>query len=478
MMRRHFGLATALATTLALATPAHAVTELQWWHAMTGGNNDIVNKLAADFNASQSDYKVIPTYKGGYADTMNAGIAAFRAGNAPHIMQVFEVGTATMMSATGAIKPVYQLMKDAGEPFDPKAYLPTITGYYSTSKGDMLSFPFNSSSMVMWINKDELKKAGIAEIPKTWPEVFDAAKKLKAAGHDTCGFSNAWATWAHIEQFSAWHNVPIGSKANGLDGFDTELKFNSPLHVKHLQNLIDLQKDKTYDYSGRASAGEGRFGSGECAIFLTSSGYYATAKGTAKFDFTSAPMPYYPDVAGAPQNSIIGGASLWVMGGKKPEEYKGVAKFFAFLSDTDRQAKLHQESGYLPITKAAYEKTKADGFYEKNPDPADAAEGADQQGADREFARPALWQHGADARTSGPRRSKRRWRARRPPRKRSTPPCRAAMPCCGRLKRPQNRAIRWRLPLRFGEGAVMTRNPWPLLQATSTDKTSGSSKTP
>ncbi len=153
----------------------------------------------------------------------------------------------------------------------------------------------------------------------------------------------------------------------GLDGFDTVLKFNSPLHIKHLQNLIDLQKDKTYDYSGRANASESRFGSGECPLFLTSSGYYATAKGTAKFAFTSAPMPYYPDVAGAPQNSIIGGASLWVMGGKKPEEYKGVAKFFAFLSDTNRQAKLHQESGYLPITKAAYEKTKADGFYEKNP---------------------------------------------------------------------------------------------------------------
>ena len=184
MALRQFGAAAAVTVALALATPAYAVTEIQWWHAMTGGNNDIVNKLAEDFNASQSDYKVVPTFKGSYPDTMNAGIAAFRAGNAPHIMQVFEVGTATMMSATGAIKPVYQLMKDAGEPFDPKAYLPAITGYYSTSKGDMLSFPFNSSSMVMWINKDELKKAGVAEIPKTWPEVFDAAKKLKAAGHD------------------------------------------------------------------------------------------------------------------------------------------------------------------------------------------------------------------------------------------------------------------------------------------------------
>ena len=366
-MTKPIHLAALLAVSVAFTTPALAVTEIQWWHAMVGGNNDVVNRLAEEFNASQSDYKVVPSYKGGYPDTLNAGIAAFRAGNAPHILQVFEVGTATMMSAKGAVKPVYEMMKEAGEPFDPKAYLPTITGYYSTAKGDMLSLPFNSSSMMMWVNKDELKKAGVAEIPKTWPEVFEAAKKLKASGHPTCGFSNAWVTWAHIEQFSAWHNVPIGTKANGLDGFDTVLKFNSPLHVKHLQTLIDLQKDKTYDYAGRTSTNEGRFSSGECAIFLTSSGAYATFRNSAKFEFTSAPMPYYPDVQGAPQNSIIGGASLWVMGGKSANEYKGVAKFFSFLSDTNRQAKLHQESGYLPITKAAYEKTKADGFYQKNP---------------------------------------------------------------------------------------------------------------
>ncbi|WP_404288959.1 sn-glycerol-3-phosphate ABC transporter substrate-binding protein UgpB [Microvirga sp. RSM25] len=357
----------ALALGLATSTSAFAQTEIQWWHAMTGANNEVVNKLAEEFNNSQKDYKVVVSYKGQYADTLNAGIAAFRAGNAPHILQVFEVGTATMMGARGAIKPVYQMMADAGENFDPKAYLPAITGYYSTAKGEMLSFPFNSSSMVMWVNKDELKKAGVSEIPKTWPQVFDAAKKLKAAGHETCGFSSAWTTWAMIEQFSAWHNVPMATKANGLDGFDTEMKFNSPLHVKHLQSLIDLQKDKTYDYSGRDSKSEGRFTSGECAIFLNSSGFYGNVKANAKFDYTSVPMPYYPDAQGAPQNSIIGGASLWVMGGKKAEEYKGVAKFFTFLSDTDRQAKLHQESGYLPITKAAYEKTKASGFYEKNP---------------------------------------------------------------------------------------------------------------
>ena len=365
--RRSFA-ATLLAFSALHAVPALAQTEIHWWHAMTGANNNVVVKLAEDFNASQKDYKVVVTYKGSYADTMNAGIAAFRAGNAPHILQVFEVGTATMMAAKGAIKPVQDLMKDAGEKFDPKAYLPAVTGYYSTSKGEMLSFPFNSSSSVMWLNMDALKKAGIAKDQlKTWPQVFDAAKKLKAAGYDKCGFSSAWITWLNIEQFSVWHNVPLATKANGIDGFDTELKFNSPVHVKHLENLVELQKDKTFDYSGRTNTGEGRFTAGECPIFLTSSGFYGNVKANAKFEWANAPMPYYPDVPGAPQNSTLGGASLWVMGGKKADEYKGIAKFFTFLSDTDRQAKLHTESGYLPITKAAYEKVKASGFYKSNP---------------------------------------------------------------------------------------------------------------
>ena len=227
----------AVAAALLSAAPAWAATELQWWHAMTGANNDVVNKLADEFNKSQPDFKVVPTYKGGYPDTMNAGIAAFRASNAPHILQVFEVGTATMMAAKGAVKPVYQLMKDAGEPFDPKAYLPAVTGYYSTAKGDMLSLPFNSSSMVMWINKDALAKANIDHASlRTWPGVFEAAKKLRATSNPTCGFSTAWITWGMIEQFSAWHNVPIGTKANGLDGFDTKLEFNTPLHEKLLHD--------------------------------------------------------------------------------------------------------------------------------------------------------------------------------------------------------------------------------------------------
>ena len=353
-----------------LTAPAAAVepVELQWWHAMTAVNADRVNKIAADFNASQTAYKIVPVFKGSYAETMNAGVAAYRAGNAPHIIQIFEVGTATMMAAKGAVKPVFQLMAEAGEPFDHNAYLPAVTGYYSTADGKMLSLPFNSSTAITYWNKDAFKKAGLdpEKAPKTWPETFAAARKLRAAG-TPCGLTAGWISWTQIEQFSAWHNIPLATKANGLEGADAVLEFNNPVASNHVQKLAEAQKDKSFDYGGRTTEPEGKFLNGECGMIQTSSAAYGIFKAGAKFDFGLAELPYYPDVPGAPQNSIIGGASLWVMGGKKPEEYKGVAKFFTFLSQTGLQQRLHEETGYLPITKAAYEATKASGFYEKNP---------------------------------------------------------------------------------------------------------------
>ena len=362
-------LAAAAAVLAATISPASAEpTELQWWHAMTAINLERVNKLAADFNALQTEYKVTPVYKGSYPETMTAAIAAFRAGTPPHIVQVFEAGTATMMAAKGAVKPVYQLMVDAGEPFDPQNYLPTVTGYYSTADGKMLSLPFNSSTAIVYWNKDAFTKAGLdpEKPPKTWPETFAIAKKLKAGGAN-CGVVPAWITWTQIEQFDAWHNLPLATKANGLDGVDTELKFNTPIMTKHIAALAEAIKDKSFDYGGRTNEAEGRFISGDCAMIQTSSGFYGNVKTNAKFAFGMTELPYYPDIAGAPQNSIIGGASLWVMGGKKPEEYKGIAKFFSYLSRTDVQREMHEVTGYLPITKAAYEATKAAGFYEKNP---------------------------------------------------------------------------------------------------------------
>ena len=354
---------------LGLASPAaQAQTEIQFWHSMGGALGDKVSELATKFNASQNQYKVVASYKGGYPESMTAAIAAYRAGNAPHILQVFEVGTATMMAARGAIVPVAKIMKDADEPFDPKVYLPTVAGYYTDPRGNMLSFPFNSSTVVFYINKDAYKKAGLDpnKAPKTWKEFRAAADKLKAAGQQ-CVYTSGWPSWMHIENFSAWHNVPIGTKENGMAGTGTEFKINSPLHVRQLQMLGDLAKKGMFSYAGRTNQGTAKFSSGECAMLTESTGGQANIRRDAKFDWSLNFMPYWDDVQGAPQNSIIGGASLWVMGGKTNNAYKGVAKFFAFLSRPEVQMEWHTGTGYVPITYAAYELTKKSGFYEKNP---------------------------------------------------------------------------------------------------------------
>jgi sn-glycerol 3-phosphate transport system substrate-binding protein len=369
MKRMILAAAFAVAGTAVLAGSAAAEPiELQWWHAMTAVNGERIDKIAADFNAMQADYKVVPVFKGSYAETMTAAIAAYRAGNAPHIVQVFEVGTATMMAAKGAVKPVYQLMADAGESFDPATYLPAITAYYSTLDGKMLSFPFNSSTPVVYWNKDAFQKAGLdpSKPPQTWPETFAAAKKLRGAGQP-CGFTSAWVSWAQIENFSAWHNIAIGTKANGLEGADAVLEFNNPTVVRHVNDLAEAEKDKSFDYGGRTTEPTAKFISGDCGMLQDSSASYGAIRKGGKFEFGVTQLPYYPDVAGAPQNSIIGGASLWVMGGKKPDEYKGIAKFFTYLSGTPVQEAWHEATGYLPITKAAYQATKESGFYEKNP---------------------------------------------------------------------------------------------------------------
>jgi sn-glycerol 3-phosphate transport system substrate-binding protein len=222
-----------------VALPALAQTEIQWWHSMTGALNDRVNEFAKGFNESQKEFKVVPVFKGQYPESMAAAIAAFRAGNAPHILQVFEVGTATMMSAKGAIVPVQKVMTDAGEKFDQKAYIPSVAGYYTTSKGQMLSFPFNSSTPVFYYNKDMFEKAGVdpSRAPATWPEVMAAAAKIKTSGTSQCAYTTGWPSWVHVENFSAWHNVPIATRENGMAGLDTVFQINTPLHVRHWSNL-------------------------------------------------------------------------------------------------------------------------------------------------------------------------------------------------------------------------------------------------
>lgn len=353
--------------TISGAVFAQSVT-VEFWHAMTGKNAENVAAICDKFNASQADYKVVPVFKGTYPETLTAGIAAFRAGQAPGIIQVQEVATATFMAAKGAVKPVYELMAENKASFNPNVYIPAVRSYYSTPDGKMLSMPFNSSTGVMYYNKDAFKAAGLdpEKPPVTWPDFFAAAKKLKASGMEG-GFTTNWISWIQLENFSAWHNIPFATKSNGMGGLDTELAFNNPLVLKHLTTIFELSKDKTFIYGGRENKANPLFTSGQVGMHFESIGGYANMKANCKFNFGVARLPYYPDAVGAPQNSIIGGASLWVFNGKTKPEYKAIAEFFTFLSLPEIQAFWHQNTGYFPITTAAYELTKKQGFYVANP---------------------------------------------------------------------------------------------------------------
>ena len=358
----------AVAMSVCVPAQAQAPIEIQWWHSMSAALGDWVNDLAKQYNASQTKYKVVPTYKGAYDESMTAGIAAFRAGNAPHILQMWEVSTATMMASKGAIVPAAKVMNDAGFKFDPTQYVSAVAGYYTAPNGQMLSYPLNSSTTIFYYNKDAFKKAGLDanKAPKTWPEVFEAASKLKASGH-SCPLTTSWISWTQLESFSLWHNTLFASKNNGFDGNDAQLQINTPLHVRHFENLAKASKEGSFVYKGRGNTADASFPSGECAMITGSSGLYARVAKEAKFAYGISTLPYYPDVKGAPQNTAIGGASLWVMAGKKPEEYKGVASFLNFLNDTKVQAASHQRTGYLPITMGAYELTDKSGFYQQRP---------------------------------------------------------------------------------------------------------------
>ncbi|TXC65266.1 sn-glycerol-3-phosphate ABC transporter substrate-binding protein UgpB [Piscinibacter aquaticus] len=355
------------AIALAAALPAHAQTEIQWWHSMTGGLNDWVVDLANGFNASQKDYKIVPTYKGSYDESMTAAIAAFRAGNAPHILQVFEVGTATMMASKGAIVPVGKVMADAGYKFDPKAYISAVVGYYTAPNGQMLSYPLNSSTTVLNYNKDLFRKAGLdPNKPPATARAGVGRRQAEGLGrglplhHQLAGLDAAG-------ELLDWHNTLFATQNNGFGGTSARLVFNSPLHVRHIENPANMAKQGLFQYRGRGNLGDAPFYSGECAMATASSSTYASIKKNAKFDFGIAPLPYYPDVPGTPQNTVIGGASLWVMSGKKAPEYKGVASFFNYLTNAEIQAKSHQRTGYLPVTLASFELTEKSGFYKQNP---------------------------------------------------------------------------------------------------------------
>ncbi|CBI76761.1 glycerol-3-phosphate-binding periplasmic protein [Bartonella clarridgeiae 73] len=354
------------------ATTGFTRTKISFWHSMSGDLGKQTENLINDFNTSQSDYKIVPSFRGEYEESMVSLIAAFRGKQQPVLAQIYEVGTGTMMAAKSAIYPLYQLMADTKQEFDTLDYLPAISGYYSDAQGRMFSMPFNVSAPILFYNKDIFKKAGLdpEQPPKTWKDIEDFSRKILDNKAASCGFTMTYAAqWIGMENFSAFHNIPIGTKRNGLDGLDTELTLNGPLQIRMWTDLKRWSDQSIFRYGGPAGALDSvpMFMAQSCAILIQSSGSRGGVLSEAQFNVGFGILPYYADVKDAPQNSIIGGASIWTLKGHTPKEYAGAAAFLKFLSQANNQAKWHQKTGYLPITKAAYELSLEQNFYDKNP---------------------------------------------------------------------------------------------------------------
>jgi len=383
MLRRSFGQATIAAATLAssakFAGPALAQSgpiEISFWHGLAQPLGGLLEEIAAEFNASQTRFRVASSFRGSYPETMVAAIAGFRSATAPHIVQMFEVGTGTMMAAGRAIKPLHELLSETGVNIAFDDYLPAVRGYYSLADGRMMAMPFNSSTAIMFYNKDAFRRAGLNpdQAPTTWAEMRAATARLKAAGIEI-PMTTAWPTWTQVEQMLAIHNTPLATLDNGFGGLGAALQVNNPLMVRHLNTLMEMGREGTFRWGGRDGAGDALFANGSAAIIHASSGARARfvrelPGGLANLGV--AMLPYYNDVAGAPINSIIGGAAFWAMNRgpsatRSADENRGIAEFFAFLAQPRVAANWHTATGFLPVTRTAFEQVRATGFYNQNP---------------------------------------------------------------------------------------------------------------
>ena len=231
---KHLSFVSAAALAL-VANTAFAETEITWWHAMGGKLGDTVNQIAADFNASQDEYTITPVFKGSYEETLTAGIAAFRAGEQPNIMQVFDAGAATVIGAKGATVPVQDLLEANGVEFDINDYISGVRYFYADADGKMIGMPFNSSSPIMYFNVDALAAAGV-EAPKTWEEFETVTTPaLVAAGYIPLAESHS--PWIFVENFMSRHNLPFATNDNGYTGVDTQILVNSDELKMHWTNV-------------------------------------------------------------------------------------------------------------------------------------------------------------------------------------------------------------------------------------------------
>lgn len=361
---QRFLCAAAVAALLA-ASPATAQekTKIDFWYGLSGQLSKVIQTFCSNFNASQPDYELVCTSQGDYDTALQNAIAAYRSNKQPAILQVFEIGTATMM-LSGAVYPAYQLMQDQGEKVDWNDYVTSIKNYYADSKGNLWSFPFNSSTFVLYVNTTMFEKAGIKDMPDTWQQLEADMRKMKAAGIK-CTHAYEISPANQWEQTHTIHNVALATNNNGFDGLDTKLLYDKSVfrnHVVMLKRWLDEGLATYYRPKSGLSSREA-FGHAECATYAGSiAGYGATLEEMPKDQsWKVIPLPIHEGFTR--HNTSVGGASLWTFKGFDAKTYKGVAAFYTWLGKPEQQKAFSEATGYIPTTNSGYQLMLDSGSY-------------------------------------------------------------------------------------------------------------------
>jgi sn-glycerol 3-phosphate transport system substrate-binding protein len=348
------------------AAGAQAKIEIHFWHAMQGQRGQAVEEMVKQFNQSQGEFEVKAVFKGVYSEVLASAMVAYQQKNPPHIVQVFDAGTQSMILSDAKI-PIQRLMNQQKISLNWTDFLPTITRYYSKNN-KLYSMPFNTSTPILYYNRDVFRKAGLDDRPpQTWPDVEAVSQKILTAGAADCGFTTSWPSWTMLENTFAWHNQPYATNRNGYAGLDTRLLINSDFGLMHVGALAKWQQDNIYSYGGREEQAHAKFINGECAMLVASSAVIGDFKSAINFEWGTGQLPHW----GTPYskaNTVTGGATLWVLRGHESADYKGVAQFMNFIAEPRQQMWWAAATGYVPITRTALKALEEDSFYKNNPE--------------------------------------------------------------------------------------------------------------
>lgn len=326
--------------------------EITFWHSMGGVNGEAIAELVENFNnENELGIKVVAEYQGEYDDSLNKLKSAQMGNMGADLVQVYEIGTRFMIES-GWIVPMQNLI-DADN-YDVSSLEENLLAYYSIDD-QLYSMPFNSSTPLMYYNKDMFEAAGITEIPTSLEGIEAIGEHLMNEGGAGEVMSFSIYGW-FFEQFCCKQGLEYANNGNGRSDIATAVAFDENGAAENILTAWKSLHDKGYaPVVGKGGdAGLADFSAGKSAITLgsTASLKQVLQDVNGKFEVGTA---YFPAVSDSDKGGVsIGGASLWALNNDDPVKLRATWEFVKYLVSAEAQAYWNAQTGYFPVSTEAH----------------------------------------------------------------------------------------------------------------------------